>query len=55
MVTGGAHLDKAYVENLGRQIVDSAYSVHTALGPGLFENVYGLCLVRELELRSIPC
>ncbi|MBQ8090079.1 MAG: GxxExxY protein [Pyramidobacter sp.] len=48
-------MDKAYVENLGRQIVDSAYSVHTALGPGLLENVYVLCLVRELELRSIPC
>jgi hypothetical protein len=28
-------------EEIGRLIVDSAYSVHSNLGPGLLEKVYG--------------
>ncbi len=46
--------EKEYIEKLCAQIVDSAFSVHSTLGPGLLENVYGLCLARELSLRSIP-
>nr|WP_294550989.1 GxxExxY protein [uncultured Rhodopila sp.] len=39
---------------LASQIVDAAFAVHTALGPGLLESVYEQCLVNELETRGIP-
>ncbi len=35
------------------QIVDSAYRVHTALGPGLLESVYEAVLTMELEKRGL--
>ena len=47
-------MEREYIEKLCAQIVDCAFSVHSALGPSLLENVYGLCLARELSLRSIP-
>ncbi len=37
------------VEELGKQTLDAAYTVHTALGPGLLESVYESCLVYELK------
>jgi GxxExxY protein len=40
-------------ERLGREIVDSAFAVHKALGPGLLESAYEACLRQELVLRSI--
>ena len=33
-------------------IVDAAMKVHSALGPGLLENIYEVCLRRELEKRG---
>ena len=36
-----------------RAVVDAAFQVHTALGPGLLESVYEQCLVYELEARGI--
>ena len=36
------------------QIVDSAITVHRALGPGLLESVYEKCLCYELSKRDIP-
>jgi GxxExxY protein len=39
---------------IARQIVDSAFAVHRALGPGLLESVYEQCLVYELETRHLP-
>jgi GxxExxY protein len=36
-----------------RQIVDSAFAVHMALGPGLLESVYEQCLACELAVRDI--
>lgn len=33
-------------------ILDAAYQVHTALGPGLLESVYEKALKYELELRG---
>ncbi|MSO93112.1 MAG: GxxExxY protein [Rhodospirillales bacterium] len=36
-----------------RQIVDSAFKVHTALGPGLIESVYEACLAHEMEKRGL--
>ena len=38
---------------VARQIVDAAYRVHTALGPGLLESVYEAALAYELEKRGL--
>jgi len=38
---------------IARQIVDSAIRVHTALGPGLLENVYQTALAYELTKRGL--
>jgi GxxExxY protein len=38
---------------LSRQIVDSAFAVHSTLGPGLLESVYEQCLAHELRLRNV--
>lgn len=38
---------------IGRAIVDSAYTVHRALGPGLMEGVYEVCLCHELTKRGL--
>ncbi len=35
------------------QIVDSAFAVHSTLGPGLLESVYEQCLEHELRSRSL--
>jgi GxxExxY protein len=37
-----------------RQVVDAAVAVHRALGPGLLENVYEVCLCHELAKRDVP-
>lgn len=36
------------VENVGKSVLDAAYKVHTALGPGLLESVYETCTAFEL-------
>lgn len=36
------------VEAVGKVVLDSAYKVHTALGPGLLESAYEACLAHEL-------
>ncbi len=41
------------LEKNGRQIVDAAYSVHKALGPGLLEKVYEVCFCHELNKRGL--
>jgi len=38
---------------IARQIVDSAYKVHTTLGPGLLESVYEAVLSYELSKRGL--
>ena len=38
---------------LATQVVDAAYKVHVALGPGLLESVYEACLVHELLKRGL--
>ena len=40
------------LEEIGTQIVDSAFKVHSALGPGLLEKVYEACLMHELKKRA---
>jgi GxxExxY protein len=39
--------------SVARQIVDAAYRVHTALGPGLLESVYEAALAYEVGLRGL--
>ncbi len=41
-------------EELSRQIISAAISVHRELGPGLLESAYQACLCHELALRHIP-
>ncbi len=40
-------------EDVARQIVDAALSVHRTLGPGLLESVYEVCLEHELKSRDL--
>lgn len=37
----------------GRQIIDAAIKVHRALGPGLLESSYEVCLDHELNSRGL--
>jgi GxxExxY protein len=40
------------VERVGKIVLDAAYCVHTALGPGLLESVYETCLAYEIRARG---
>jgi GxxExxY protein len=49
-----APLRETVTENeIAQQIVDAAYKIHTALGPGLLETVYETVLASELEKRGL--
>ena len=37
---------------LSRLIVDSAFKIHTTLGPGLYESVYEVIMTHELQRRG---
>ena len=51
---GKTHLPLcAREEYLGPEIVDTAYKVHKALGPGLLERVYEACFCYELAKKGI--
>ena len=38
---------------ISRHVVDAAYHVHVALGPGLLESVYEVILAHELKKRGL--
>ena len=40
-------------DELTEKIIGAAIEVHKALGPGLLESTYEVCLCRELDLRGI--
>jgi GxxExxY protein len=42
---------------MGAIVVDAAFTVHSALGPGLLESAYQICLAHELRRRglSVQC
>ncbi len=42
-----------YIEEIARKIVDAAFAVHKALGPGLLERVYEACFCHELAKRGL--
>lgn len=41
-------------DKLGAEVIGAAIEVHRQKGPGLIESIYERCLLRKLELRSIP-
>ena len=41
------------INEISRNIIDSAYKVHRALGPGLLESAYEACLCHELKNRGL--
>ena len=43
-----------HVNELTELVIGCAIEVHRALGPGLLESAYEICLCRELTLRGIP-
>lgn len=40
-------------EIIARKIVDSAYKVHSAVGPGLLESIYQTCFCHELSKHGL--
>lgn len=40
------------INDITHEILDSAYKVHTALGPGLLESAYQACLYYELKKKG---
>ena len=40
-------------EVVATEIVDAAYTVHKALGPGLLEKIYEVCFCHELTKRDL--
>jgi GxxExxY protein len=40
-------------ERIAKAVIDAAFAVHKALGPGLLESVYAVCLCHELSKRGI--
>jgi len=47
-----ALLQKA--DKISHDVIGAAIEVHRRMGSGLIESIYERCMVRELELRSIP-
>ena len=41
------------VNQIAKQIVDAAFTVHSKLGPGLLESVYETCLAYEVGKRGL--
>ena len=41
------------LDDIAREIVDAAFKVHEALGPGLLESIYETCLCHELRKRGL--
>ena len=41
-------------DRLSSEVIGAAIEVHRNKGPGLIESIYERCLLRELELHSIP-
>lgn len=41
------------IEAMGKKILDAAYTVHSALGPGLLESVYEACTAYEIQKQRL--
>ncbi len=40
-------------DHVAHEVVDAAFRVHDALGPGLLESAYERCMLLELESRNL--
>jgi len=40
-------------EEIATAIVDAAYKVHSAIGPGVIEPIYEVCFCHELKKRNL--
>jgi GxxExxY protein len=49
----GTELLPATTERVGRAVLNAAFAVHKALGPGLLESVYEACLAEELRRAGL--
>ena|SRR5436190_9969249 len=45
-------MDRGQLNALSKVVVDSAFAVHSEMGPGLLEAVYQQCLIQELRVRG---
>ena len=45
--------EREETDSLTRNIIGAAIEVHRALGPGLLESAYEVCLIYELQLRHL--
>lgn len=45
---------RAKLESRATELVDAVVTVHRAIGPGLLESAYQLCLTYELSRRGVP-
>ena len=43
----------AELDKIAKQVVDAAFRVHFALGPGLLENAYEACLAYEIGVKGL--
>jgi GxxExxY protein len=43
----------AVTEEIGKKVLDAAYAVHSALGPGLLESVYEACMAQKLHQQKV--
>jgi len=43
------------LEAIGKSVVDAAYKVHKALGPGLLEKVYEVAFCHEIRKKGYEC
>ncbi|HZF02334.1 MAG TPA: GxxExxY protein [Methylomirabilota bacterium] len=41
------------MDRVAKEVVDSAFKVHSALGPGLLESIYEICLAHELSRHGL--
>src|SRR5216110_184407 len=48
------HTLYAKANELSQHVIGAAIEVHRLKGPGLIESIYERCLLRELDLQSIP-
>ncbi len=46
-------ITKKYIDAVTYEIIGAAIEVHKELGPGLLENVYEKCFVKEMVLRGL--
>ena len=43
------------LEEIATAVVDAAFKVHKALGPGLFEKVYEIAFCHEIRKKGFNC